>query len=86
MSAADVIRDAILYARINERVAAVIPTLKAAVEGISRIADLDPALEPELMTALDHLEQTLAALARANDFADARLEAKVMNDHPEQAT
>jgi uncharacterized protein (DUF1778 family) len=61
----------------SERIRAVMPIVKLAAEELVGLVKIDPELKPEVMAALDHLQEANETLSRAFDFASARMNAKL---------
>ena len=68
----DILKTAMEYARISERIRAAMSALSPALNAIRDIHDLEPALGPELLAAVECLDAALEALGRAAKFVDTR--------------
>jgi hypothetical protein len=62
------------YAQAAEQIVALLSLSKYLVERIAELEKRDNALAPELVTAGKNIAEAVAALARAFDFAQARMQ------------
>jgi len=65
------------YMRISERVRASINIAVFLADQCKGLTDLDPEIAPEVVTALEHVGETMEALGRAEAFAATRLEVMI---------
>jgi len=72
----DGINDVINYARAGERLLSVAGLLANTATALKDVVELDAALAPEMMVALDALTEASDAIKRALTFLDARHQAK----------
>ena len=68
---------AVTFARTSEKLIAAGATLLPVSQSLADVRDLDPALEPEINVAFGHVQEALAAIRRAGEFATARFDVSV---------
>lgn len=65
------------FTRASERIGFALAALKVPIQALAGIAEIDPELGPEVSAALNGLDETGAALGRAFDFINARVDAQM---------
>lgn len=69
--------ESIKFARVAERLRAVIGALELVSSSVSSVLELDPELDPEVTVVLENITSSGEALTRALQFIDARADAKL---------
>jgi len=68
------VRHAIQYGRAAERIRAAVETLGHSVAAIDSVRELEPAVAPEMLAAVEHIDGAASALERAANFLATRFD------------
>ncbi len=71
------LHEAILYARLAERLRACAAQADSLLQALNAVTDLDAELVPEVVATRDHVLQAGEGMLRALTFVDARFDARV---------